>query len=104
MRILLLTFFLYISVLLLAGCAGSPEKESFGEYMDGSVVTTKVKTKLFDDPVTSGFDISVETYKGVVQLSGFVSSVKEKQRAEEIARSVEGVRAVKNNITLKPRN
>ena len=97
-RILILLFLLFFF-----GCTSTPERESMGEYIDSGVITTSVKSKLFGDPLVKGFEISVETYKGVVQLSGFVSTLKEKQQAEKLARQVEGVKAVKNNITIKPR-
>jgi osmotically-inducible protein OsmY len=83
----------------LLGCAGAGAKT--GEYIDDSAITTKVKARLYDDPVTSGWDIKVSTDKGVVQLSGFVKSSKEKDRAGEIARKVEGVRSVANDLIVK---
>ena len=84
-------------------CTSTPDQESFGQYIDSSVLTTSVKSSLFKDPLVKGFDIGVITYKGVVQLSGFVSTLEEKQQAGKLARQVKGVRAVKNNITIKPR-
>lgn len=91
--------FICLLSLALAGCAGT--KESASEYVDDATITTKVKTKLFDDPQTSGFSITVTTYKGTVQLSGFVSSDKEKDRAGELAKGVEGVKDVKNDLIIK---
>jgi len=85
------------------GCTSTPTRESTGQYIDSSVVTSKVKTKLLEDSVTTGFDISVKTYKGVVQLSGFVDNAKEKRRAEELARSVAGVKDVRNDLAIKPK-
>jgi osmotically-inducible protein OsmY len=85
----------------LVGCAGSATQESTGEYIDDSAITTKVKTKLFQDPKTSAFQVKVDTFKGVVQLSGFVSSEAAKTRAGELAREVPGVRSVKNNLVVK---
>jgi len=94
-----------ISCLILAfsliSCAGSRTRESTGEYIDDSAITTKVKTKLLADPDVSGLAINVETFKGIVQLSGFVNSKAHAQRAVEIARSVRGVRGVKNNMIVK---
>ncbi|BAU48851.1 transporter [Sulfurifustis variabilis] len=87
----------------MAGCAGGPTRASTGEYIDDSVVTSKVKTALFRDPDVSGFQVSVETHKGQVQLSGFVDTPEQKARAERVARSVEGVRSVTNSIIVKPR-
>lgn len=84
------------------GCTSTPTQESTGQYIDSSVVTSKVKTKLLEDSVTTGFDISVKTYKGVVQLSGFVDNAQEKHRAEELARSVAGVKGVRNDLVIKP--
>jgi len=83
----------------LAGCAGAGQ--TAGAYVDDATITTKVKTKLFDDPQTSGFAISVKTYSGTVQLSGFVSSEKEKARAGELAQAVQGVKSVKNDLIIK---
>lgn len=92
--------FVCMLTLSLAGCA-SDTKERAGVYFDDTTITTKVKTKLFDDPQTSGFAISVTTYKGTVQLSGFVNSDKEKDRAGELARAVPGVKDVKNDLIIK---
>lgn len=86
--------------LSLAGCAADT-KERASEYFDDTTITTKVKTKLFDDPQTSGFAITVKTYKGTVQLSGFVNSDKEKDRAGELAKAVPGVKDVKNDLIVK---
>ncbi len=87
--------------LLLNACAGSPTEESTGQYVDDSAITTKVKSSLFADPGTSGLSISVETYKGTVQLSGFVHTEAERNRAGAIARSVPGVVSVKNDLHLR---
>jgi hyperosmotically inducible periplasmic protein len=83
------------------GCASTKISESTGQYVDDSAITTKVKARLLEDPVVSGLGISVETYKGVIQLSGFANSMAEKNQAEQIAEQTEGVRTVKNNIQLK---
>jgi osmotically-inducible protein OsmY len=82
-------------------CASTSTKESTGEYVDDSVITTKVKTLLANDDFFKSFKISVETYKGTVQLSGFVDSQKAVDKAGEIARSVKGVKSVKNNLIVK---
>ena len=92
--------FAVILSLVLAGCAADT-KERTGEYIDDTGITTRAKTKLFDDPQTSGFAISVTPYKGTVQLSGFVSGEKEKSRAEELARTVPSVKSVKNDLIVK---
>lgn len=92
--------FAVILSLALAGCATDTKKQAV-EYFDDTTITTKVKTKLFDDPQTSGFAISVKTYQGTVQLSGFVNGEKEKNRAEELAKTVPGVKTVKNDLIIK---
>ncbi len=83
------------------GCAGTSTSESTGEYIDNSVLTSKVKTAIFNDPTLKVLQINVETFKGVVQLSGFVDSAQAAARAVEVARSVEGVKAVKNKMSVK---
>ncbi|TQV71155.1 BON domain-containing protein [Exilibacterium tricleocarpae] len=90
-----------ILVGLLAACAGSATQESTGEYLDDSVITTKVKTSLLKSPDVSGFAIEVETFKGDVQLSGFVDTAAQRARAETLAREVAGVADVENNIIVK---
>lgn len=95
-------FFLAVMVALtLAACGATPQRESTGEYLDDSVLTTKVKTALLNDPVVSGLAVNVETFKGIVQLSGFVKTDAERNRAIELARDVQGVRQVKNDILLR---
>ena len=84
-----------------AGCAGSATKESTGEYVDDATITTKVKAQLVQDSVVKARDIKVETYKGTVSLSGFVSTPEEKARAAQIAAGVPGVREVKDYISVK---
>lgn len=85
----------------LLGCAGTSTRESTGEYFDDSVITTKVKAALFHEPSLKSFEIKVETFRGKVQLSGFVSSQANIDKAVEIARGVAGVVEVKNNMQLK---
>jgi hyperosmotically inducible periplasmic protein len=85
------------------GCASTTTRESTGEYIDDSVITAKVKAALFADKSVSGFAVKVTTFKGVVQLSGFVDSTAQKQQAETDARLVKGVNSVENNITVKDR-
>jgi osmotically-inducible protein OsmY len=84
-----------------AGCASTRTHESTGEYVDDSVITTKVKAKLADDDFFKSFQISVETYKGIVQLSGFVNSQRAVNKASEIVRTVQGVKSVKNDLIVK---
>ena len=82
-------------------CASTRTQESPGEYVDDSVITTKVKTQLANDDFLKSFQISVETYKGVVQLSGFVDSKAAVDKAHQIASGVGGVKSVKNNLIVK---
>lgn len=84
-----------------AGCASTPTHESTGEYIDDTVLTTKVKADLAADKALSLFQINVESYKGVVQLSGFVDSAEHASQAVAIARKVPGVREVKDSIVVK---
>ena len=90
-----------LTALLLAACGGSPTKESTGEYVDDSVITTKVKSAFIQDKDVKASDIKVETFKGVVQLSGFVASRSELEKASQVASQVPGVKAVRNDIRLK---
>lgn len=85
----------------LAGCAATMKRESTGEYIDDSVITTKVKAGILNDPMLKVFQINVESYKGVVQLSGFVDSVKASDRAVKVASAVDGVQSVKNDLTVR---
>jgi len=83
------------------GCASTRTHSSPGEYIDDSVITTKVKAAIFDDPALKSFQISVETFKGVVQLSGFVDSAQAVKRAGEVASRVGGVSGVRNDLIVK---
>ena len=94
-------FVLLVLIASLAGCASTPTQSSTGEYVDDSVITTKVKSLLAADDFLKSFQIGVETYKGVVQLSGFVNSQKAVDKAIEITRSVEGVKSIKNDLIVK---
>jgi hyperosmotically inducible periplasmic protein len=95
-------FAIALLLALLAGCAASPANDSTGQYVDDATITTKVKTKLLTTSGVPKTGISVETVRGgEVQLSGFVSTDQEKQRAAEIARSVDGVRQVHNDIRIR---
>jgi osmotically-inducible protein OsmY len=85
----------------LAGCVSTRTHESTGEYVDDSVITTKIKVLLAGDDFFKSFQIGVETYKGVVQLSGFVNSRQAADKAGEIVRTVKGVRSVKNDLIVK---
>jgi len=90
-----------VLIAALAACATTRTQSSTGEYVDDSVITTKVKTLLATDDFLKSFEISVESFKGTVQLSGFVDSQKAVDRASEITRSVKGVVSVKNNLIVK---
>lgn len=83
------------------GCAGSATKESTGEYFDDTWITTKVKAALVDDAQVKSTEINVETFKGVVQLSGFVSSSAAMQQAVKVAKGIKGVTSVKNDMRIK---
>jgi osmotically-inducible protein OsmY len=92
---------LLMLIATLAACASTSTRESTGEYVDDSVITTKVKSLLAEDDFLKSFQISVETYKGIVQLSGFVNSRQAVDKAWQIARSVQGVKSVRNNLIVK---
>jgi osmotically-inducible protein OsmY len=85
----------------LAACASTRTQSSAGEYVDDSVITTKVKSLLAADDFLKSFQIGVESFKGEVQLSGFVNSQKAVNKAVEITRSVKGVTSVKNSLVVK---
>ena len=94
----------FIFAILLAsmlGCAGTPTKEGTGEYVDDTVITTKVKTAIFNEPSLKSAEINVETFKGTVQLTGFVSSRVAIDKAVEITRGVSGVTSVRNDMRLR---
>jgi osmotically-inducible protein OsmY len=94
-------FFLAILCTLALGCAGSPTQESTGEYFSDTWITTKVKAALVDDSIVKATEVNVETFKGVVQLSGFVSSDAAMDQAVVVARNIEGVTSVKNDMQIK---
>jgi hyperosmotically inducible protein len=84
----------------LAACAGTRTQQSTGEQIDDAVITTKVKAALIQDPVTKARQIEVDTFRGTVQLNGFVDSADEKAAASRVAHSVDGVQNVRNNLTV----
>ncbi len=93
-----------LGVLLMAtalGCASTSKSEGTGEYVDDTVITGKVKAAIFNEPTLKSAEINVETFKGVVQLSGFVSSADAERRAVSVASQVGGVKSVKNDMRLK---
>ena len=92
---------LFASAAALSACASTARTEGTGEYVDDAVVTTKVKAAMFNEPSLKSSEINVETFKGKVQLSGFVNSQADINRAMELARSVKGVSSVSNDMKLK---
>ena len=98
---LLSAVFLAVTLVSFVGCASTSKQESTGQYMDDSVITTKVKTTIFNEPDLKSLEINVETFKGAVQLSGFVSSPTAMNKAVEVTRHVAGVKSVKNDMRLK---
>lgn len=98
---LFLTSLLAVILLTLMGCASTKSHEGTGEYLDDTVITAKVKAAILKEPTLSSAEINVETFKGVVQLSGFVRSTANIGKAIEVANSVSGVKSVKNSLQLK---
>lgn len=94
-------FFMALALLFCLGCAATATRESTGEYIDDSVVTAKVKEAIIREPTLKSLEIKVVTYKGVVQLSGFVSSQSNIDKAVEIANGINGVKSVKNDMLSK---
>lgn len=92
---------LLVFIAVFSACASTRTQESAGEYIDDSVITTKIKAQLAADDFLKSFQISVKTYQGTVQLSGFVDSRKAVDKAGEIAKSVDGVKSVKNDLIVK---
>ncbi len=86
---------------LSAGCASTAGREGTGEYVDDSIVTAKVKAAVFNEPTLKSSEINVETFKGTVQLSGFVASRASASKAAEVAGKVAGVTSVKNDLVVK---
>ena len=83
------------------GCAATQKHESTGQYVDDSVITTKVKTAIFNEESLKTMQINVKTYQGVVQLSGFVDSAHSVSKAGEVARRIEHVKSVENDLLVK---
>ena len=93
--------FLAVTLVTAVGCSSTSKQEGTGEYVDDTVITSKVKTAIFNEPMLKSAEINVETFKGVVQLSGFVSSQSAANKAVEVVRSVGGVKSVKNDMRIK---
>ncbi|HEY4317626.1 MAG TPA: BON domain-containing protein [Herbaspirillum sp.] len=89
------------SLLAVAGCSSTPTQNNAGGYVDDAVITTKVKAAIVKEPNLKATEINVETFKGTVQLSGFVNTKEAVSRAGAVASGVEGVKAVKNDIRVK---
>jgi osmotically-inducible protein OsmY len=90
-----------VTLALMVGCASSPSREGTGEYVDDTVITTKVKAAIYNEPELKSMEINVETFKGRVQLSGFVKTPSNATAAAKVARAVGGVVAVENDIRVK---
>lgn len=94
-----LTVCLLVAAPVIGGCAGADR--SAGQTVDDAAITAKVKSQLLSSPEVSGLNVNVTTYRGQVQLSGYVSSTQQRQTAEQIARNVEGVKSVSNDLIVK---
>lgn len=94
-------FLMTVALIFLVACSSEPKRESAGEYIDDTVITTKVKAAILADDSLKVSEINVETYKGVVQLSGFVASREDKSKAVRVAKDVKGVESVKDDIRIK---
>jgi len=92
---------LMLALVVVTACASTEESQNTGEYFDDAVITTKVKTAIFNDPMLKVAQINVETFESVVQLSGFVSSVESANRAVVVARGVAGVKSVQNDMRIR---
>lgn len=95
------TTLLAVALAAAAGCASTSKQEGTGEYVDDTVITTKVKAAVLNEPTLKVAEINVETFKGVVQLSGFVSSRDSANKAVLVARGVHGVKSVKDDMLIK---
>lgn len=94
-------FVMVLALFFSLGCVSTSTQESTGQYVDDSVITTKVKSAIFNEPTLSSAEINVETYKGMVQLSGFVKSQTDINTAAKVARGIIGVQSVKNDMRTK---
>jgi osmotically-inducible protein OsmY len=91
-----------LALLTTAGCAVSRGQQTTGAYIDDATITTQIKSRMLNDPAVAGTSISIETLNGTALLSGFAKSDSEKAAAERIARDVNGVKSVKNEIVVRP--
>ncbi|MET3119905.1 osmotically-inducible protein OsmY [Undibacterium sp. GrIS 1.8] len=95
------TALLSFALIAVAGCASTQKSEGTGEYVDDTVITTKVKAAILNEPMLKSREINVESFKGIVQLSGFVSSQADINKAVEVTSGVKGVKSVKNDMHVK---
>ena len=95
------TAVLALAMVSIMGCVATPAEVRAGDYLSDSWITTKVKAALVNDPVVKATEVNVETFKGEVQLSGFVSSQNATARAVTVAQGIEGVKSVKNDMRIK---
>ena len=94
-------FLMTVGLLFLVGCASTAKQEGTGEYIDDAVITTRVKAEILKEDTLKVAEINVETFKGIVQLSGFVKSMDDQHTAVKLARGVPGVKSVKNDMRAK---
>ncbi len=97
----ILTAFMAVILFALAGCVSTAKTEGTGAYIEDTVITGKVKAVILNEPALKAREINVETFKGVVQLSGFVSSEADAMKAVEVTKGVKGVMSVKNDMRIK---
>ena len=98
---MMVSFMLAAVFVTMLGCASTASKEGTGEYIDDTVITTKVKAAILNEETLKSAEVNVETFKGVVQLSGFVNSEADIAKAASVARGIKGVSSVKNDMRLK---
>jgi len=91
-----------LSLLVVSGCAVTRDQETVGAYIDDAAITTSIKARFVDNKQVDASSIKVETLNGTVMLSGFAKNATEKDTAESIARQVKGVKAVRNEIAIRP--
>lgn len=95
------SFLVATTMMFMLGCASTPKQEGTGEYIDDTLITTRVKAAILAEPGLRSAEINVETFKGIVQLSGFVAAPANISKAAEVARGVSGVKSVKNDMRVK---